>query len=244
MGNCSYYDNRKEIQSMSRSSLNICSFIFLIFICANTLAQDGANPDRYSDENTKVVSTSKSEETVVFMGNSITEGWKLVSPGFFSSRPYINRGISGQSTPQMLRRFSDDVISPRPAAIVIMAGVNDIAGSTDPSILKKVEKNLVSMAEMARENGIKVVLCSVLPVHNFTLYPDCKPDEEIPVLNSMIKSYAEKNGFIYLDYFSSMVDERNGLKDEYTYDGIHPNKAGYKVMEPLAEKAIATALNR
>jgi lysophospholipase L1-like esterase len=229
---------------MSRSGLYFYFFILSIFMCEGTQAQDWANIERYREENSVIGSSSKSEERVVFMGNSITEGWKLVSPKFFSSRPYINRGISGQTTPQMLRRFSDDVISLKPAAVVIMAGVNDIAGSTDLSTLKRVEKNLVLMAEMARENSIRVILCSVLPVHDFPWYPNCNPDEEIPVLNSMIKSYAEKNGFIYLDYFSSMVDERNGLKNEYTYDGIHPNKAGYKIMEPLAEKAIATALDR
>jgi len=227
---------------MSRSSLIICLFIFLSLICNNIQAQDRANPEQYRDINTATGSPSRGEERVVFMGNSITEGWKLVSPGFFSSRPYINRGISGQTTPQMLSRFRTDVISVRPAAVVILAGTNDIAGSTDPATLKRVENNLVSMAEMARENGIKVILCSVLPVHDFPWYPDSNPDKGIPVLNSMIKSYAEKNGFIYLDYFSSMVDERNGLKDEYTYDGIHPNKAGYKIMEPLAEKAIEKAL--
>ncbi len=227
---------------MSRSNLILCLFIFMAFVCQNAHAQDQANIDHYRDENIKTGPTSRTEERVVFMGNSITEGWKLVSPGFFSSRPYINRGISGQSTPQMLRRFRTDVIAVRPAAVVILAGTNDIAGSTDPSTLKRVEKNLVSMAEMAKENDIKVILCSVLPAYNFPLYPYCNPDKDIPALNDMIKSCAEKNGYIYIDYFSSMVDERNGLKDEYTYDGIHPNKAGYKIMEPLAEEAIEKAL--
>ena len=227
---------------MSRANLIFCLFIFLSFICKNTQAQDQATLDHYRDENTGTVSPSRNEERVVFMGNSITEGWKLVSPGFFSSRQYINRGISGQSTPQMLRRFRTDVISLKPAAVVILAGTNDIAGGTDPSTFKRIENNLVSMAEMAIEYGIIVILCSVLPAYDFPWYPDSNPDEDIPVLNAMIKSYAEKNGFIYIDYFSSMVDERNGLKDEYTYDGIHPNKAGYKIMEPLAEEAIEKAL--
>ena len=213
-------------------------------MCENTLAQDWANLDRYRNENTEIGSPSKSEERVVFMGNSITEGWKLVSPGFFSGRQYINRGISGQTTPQMLRRFRDDVISLRPTVVVIMAGTNDIAGNTSPSTLKRIEGNLVSMAEMAKANGIKVILCSVLPAYDFPWYPDSKPDEKIPALNKMIKSYTEKNGFIYLDYFSSMVDDRNGLKKEYTYDGVHPNKTGYKVMEPLVEKAITKALEQ
>ena len=144
----------------------------------------------------------------------------------------------------MLRRFKADVIALRPAVVVILAGTNDIAGNTDPSTLKRIEDNIVSMAEMARANGIKVILCSVLPAYDFPWYPDSNPDEKIPALNKMIKSYTEKNGFIYLDYFSSMVDERNGLKDEYTYDGVHPNKTGYKVMEPLVEKAIAKALGQ
>lgn len=213
-------------------------------MCENTKAQDLASPDRFRDENAEIALASPSEKWVVFMGNSITEGWGLLSPGFFSGRSYINRGISGQSTPQMLRRFRADVINLKPAAVVILAGTNDIAGNTSPSTLNMIEKNIASMAEMAQTNGIKVILCSVLPAYDYPENPGKNPDERIPALNEMIKNYAKDNGYIYLDYFSSMADERNGLKDEYTYDGLHPNKTGYKVMEPMAEKAIAKALKQ
>jgi lysophospholipase L1-like esterase len=209
-----------------------------------SLAQDWANLNRFREENIKLGPPSPGEKRVLFMGNSITEGWSQKSPGFFSGRPYINRGISGQTTPQMLLRFRADVISMQPAVVVILAGTNDIAGNTGPSTLEMIQNNLISMAELARANNIKVILCSVLPAFDYPWSPGLNPDEKIPALNKMIKSYAEKNGFVYLDFFSSMADERDGLNEQYTYDGVHPNEAGYKVMEPLAEEAILKALKQ
>ncbi|MGM0666451.1 MAG: SGNH/GDSL hydrolase family protein [Bacteroidota bacterium] len=207
-------------------------------------AQDWANLERFREENAQLGTPAPGEKRVVFMGNSITEGWSRHSPSFFEGKPYINRGISGQTTPQMLIRFRPDVIDLEPEVVVILAGTNDIAGNTGPSSLEMIMANLESMTELARTNDIKVILCSVLPAFDYPWRPGLRPDEKIPALNEMIKAYALQNNFIYLDYFASMVDERNGLKDKYTYDGVHPNEAGYLVMGPMAEEAIRKALDK
>jgi lysophospholipase L1-like esterase len=175
------------------------------------------------------------------MGNSITEGWARLDSVFFAGNPYVNRGISGQTTPQMLIRFRPDAINLKPSVIVILAGINDIAGNTGPSTPEMIEDNLASMVDLAKANGIAVVLSSVLPAFDFPWRPGMQPAEKVVQLNIWIKKFAEKNGCIYLDYFTSMADNRNGLKKELTYDGVHPNLAGYKVMEPLAESAIRKA---
>jgi len=176
---------------------------------------------------------------VVFMGNSITEGWKKY---WFTGKPYVNRGIGGQTTPQMLVRFHQDVIALHPAVVVILAGTNDIAGNTGPSTLEMIEDNLAGMSEMARANGIQVVLCSVLPVFDYPWRPGLEPAPKIVALNAWIKSYAARVGAVYLDYHSAMADERQGLRADLTTDGVHPNEAGYRLMAPLAERAIAQAL--
>jgi lysophospholipase L1-like esterase len=163
-------------------------------------------------------------------------------PEFFKDRPYINRGISGQTTPQMLLRFRQDVIDLQPKAVVILAGTNDIAGNTGPSTLEMIEDNLASMAQLAKANGIKVILCSVLPAFDYPWRPGMEPNVKIPELNKWIKAYAEKNKFIYVDYFSAMADDRNGLPSDLSKDGVHPNKKGYEIMQPMVEKAIAKAL--
>ena len=165
-----------------------------------------------------------------------------MSPEFFVKKTYINRGISGQTTPQILLRFKEDAIDLKPKIIVILAGTNDIAENTGPITLEKINENIISMAEMAKRNGIIVILSSVLPAFDYPWKPGLQPAEKIVSLNTMIKNYATKNEIIYLDYYSAMVDKRKGLKDEYTYDGVHPNKAGYQVMAPLAEDAINRAL--
>jgi len=213
------------------------------FIAGTSLfAQDWANFERYRADNEKLAPPAKGENRIVFMGNSITDGWIKSDPGFFAGKPYLDRGISGQTTPQMLVRFRADVIALKPAVVVILAGTNDIAGNTGPSSLEMIMDNIMGMSEMAKANGIKVVLSSVLPVFDYPWKPGLQPAEKIISLNKMIKNYAVKNGCIYLDYFSSTVDERQGFKAAYSADGVHPNLAGYKVMEPLAEKAIAEAL--
>jgi lysophospholipase L1-like esterase len=200
--------------------------------------------NRYHDENAKLGLPAAGEKRVVFMGNSITEGWKDFSPGFFSGRPYICRGISGQTTPQMLVRFRPDVIALKPKVVVILAGINDIAGNTGPATLEMIEDNIISMAELAKVNGVQVVLCSVLPAYDFPWNPGSFPSDKIILLNKWIKEYVSTNGFFHIDFYSSMVDEKKGLKTELTYDGVHPNEAGYKVMENLAEKVIAKALKK
>ena len=213
-----------------------------LFTNISANAQDWANLERFRQENAKLPPPAKNEKRVVFMGNSITEGWGNLYPDFFKGKPYINRGISGQTTPQMLIRFRPDVINLEPAVVVILAGANDIAGNTGPSTLEMIADNIYSMAELAKAHGIKVVLSSVLPAYDFPWRPGLEPAPKIAALNKMIKAYALQQGCVYLDYYSAMVDERQGLKAELTYDGVHPNEAGYKVMSPLAEKAIAEAL--
>lgn len=200
---------------------------------------DWPNLRRYRSENATL---KKAKDRVVFMGNSITDGWSKISPDFFEGKPYVNRGISGQTTPQMLVRFRQDVIDLHPAVVVILAGINDIAGNTGPSSLEMIEDNLTSMAQLARANHIKVVLSSVLPAFAFPWRPEINPVQKVTDLNKWIKEFAEKNHFVYLDYYSAMADERKGLPEKYSKDGVHPNKDGYHVMEPLAEKAIEKAL--
>ena len=208
----------------------------------NSKAQDWADLAHYRKDNAKIGLPKKGEKRIVFFGDSITESWAKICPYFFSGKPYINRGISGQTTPQMLLRFRCDVINLKPVAVVILAGTNDIAGNTGPSTLEMIEDNLTSMAELAKANGIKVILSSVLPVYEYPWKRGLHPSEKIASLNKWIKNYAEKNKLIYLDYYSHLVDERRGLKTKYSKDGVHPNEAGYKVMIPLAEIAIAKAL--
>lgn len=221
------------------------SLILFAMIQASSLqAQDWANLARYKNENAQLESPKAKEKRVVFMGNSITEGWIKKDPDFFSGKPYVNRGISGQTTPQMLLRFQADVIALNPKVVVILAGINDIAGNTGPSTLEMIEDNISSMSVLAKSAGIKVILSSVLPAYDFPWRPGLSPAEKVVSLNEWIKNYASKNGFIYLDYYSPMVDDRKGLKAEYTTDGVHPNEKGYKIMEPLVEKAIALALKK
>ncbi len=204
--------------------------------------QDWANLRRFSAQNERLEAVKPGEQRVVFMGNSITEGWGNLDQDFFKDKPYVNRGISGQTTPQMLLRFRQDVIDLKPAAVVILAGTNDIAGNTGPITLEHTKDNIISMVELARSNGIKVVLCSVLPAFDFSWRPGLQPAERIVRLNEMLKKYATDNGIVYVDYHSAMSDERMGLKKELGEDGVHPNLAGYKVMAPLAERGIGRAL--
>ncbi len=207
-------------------------------------AQDWPNLAKYKDENAKLATPAANENRVVFMGNSITEGWVRMDSAFFAQHSFIGRGISGQTTPQMLIRFKQDVVNLKPKVVVILAGTNDIAGNTGPSTLEMIEDNLSSMAELAKAANIKVVLSSVLPVFDYPWKRGLDPSQKIIMLNKWIKEYATQHDCFYLDYFSSLVDDRNGMKAEYSPDGVHPNLAGYKVMEPLAEKAISIALQK
>ena len=208
------------------------------------LRNDWANLARFKADNEKIGLPAPEEKRIVFMGNSITEGWSNARPVFFEGKPYVNRGISGQTTPQMLVRFRPDVINLKPAVVVILAGINDIAGNTGPMTLEMIENNLASMVDLAKANGIKVVLSSVLPAFDFPWRPGLQPAEKVVQLNEWIMKYASEKGCVYLDYFTGMADERDGLKSEYTYDGVHPNEAGYLIMEPMVELAIQQALQQ
>lgn len=204
--------------------------------------QDWAGLEHFTEANKTVAPPVEGEHRVVFMGNSITIGWINSRPEFFKGKPYINRGIGGQTTPQMLLRFRQDVIDLRPKVVVILAGTNDIAGNTGPMTLEQIADNMASMSELAVQNDIKVVLSSVLPAYDYPWRPGLKPNEKIPALNTMIRAYAEANGHVYLDYFSAMADDRNGLPKKYASDEVHPTIEGYKVMEPMVEEAISKAL--
>jgi lysophospholipase L1-like esterase len=217
---------------------------------AETRLKDWPALARYSGENAKATQPVKNEQRVVFMGDSITDSWDTPSNGgFFPGKPYFDRGISGQTTPQMLIRFRPDVIDLKPKVVVILAGTNDLAGNTGPTTLEAIEENLTSMAELARANGIRVVFSSLLPVSDYEVRDGNpitqtvrRPPDQIKALNNWMKEYATRNHHIYLDYFSAMVDEKGFLKDELSNDGLHPNPAGYAVMNPLAEAAIAASL--
>jgi lysophospholipase L1-like esterase len=205
------------------------------------LRNDWASLQRYRQANAELA-VMRDTNRVVFMGNSITEVWAQHFGRMFPGKPYIGRGISGQTTPQMLVRFRQDVIALRPKVVVILAGTNDLAGNTGPATLKMIQDNLVSMVELAKANGIRVVLSSVLPVYDYSWRPGLEPAGKIVALNAWMKDYAARNGVVYLDYHSAMADERQGLTAELTYDGVHPNETGYRVMAPLAERAIAEAM--
>lgn len=222
----------------------ILTFLLLLNMDQSIQAQnnDWANLNRYKVDNLEIGLPNAGENRIVFMGNSITEGWKELDPDFFSNNGYINRGISGQTTPQMLVRFRPDVVNLKPKVVVILAGTNDIAGNTGPSTLEMIEDNIKSMVEIAKANNIKVIVCSVLPVFDYPWKPGLNPAQKIIDLNKWIKEYSFKNNIIYVDYFTSVADERNGLKKEYSEDGVHPNLAGYKLMEPLVVKAIEETL--
>lgn len=208
------------------------------------LRTDWANLERYRAENAALGPSRPGEKRVVFMGNSITDGWAKYFPTMFPNKPYIGRGIGGQTTPQMLVRFRQDVIALKPAVVVILAGTNDIAGNTGPSTLEMIEDNLASMSELAQANGIRVVLSSVLPVFDYPWKPGLEPAPKIVALNAWMKQYAAAHNAVYLDYHSAMADERQGMKADLATDGVHPNEAGYRIMAPLAERAIAEALKR
>ena len=205
--------------------------------------QDWANLKRFQQENSELMLAKAHEHRVVFMGNSITEGWLSIRPEFFKNKPYINRGISGQTTPQMLVRFRQDVIHLKPSTVVLLAGINDIAENTGPSTIEMIANNIVSMAELAKANHINVIICSVLPANKFPWREGLKPAEKVIKLNVLLQSYSKKHKLAYVDYYSAMVNDSHGLKKELCEDGIHPNKNGYLIMEPILEKAIKKYMN-
>jgi lysophospholipase L1-like esterase len=210
----------------------------------NELINDYANLRRYAADNAK-----QSGIEVVFMGDSITDGWGrgnfAQTAPFFTGKPYLNRGISGQTTAQMLLRFYPDVVAHKPKVVVFLAGTNDIAGNLGPVSMESIENNLAAMADIARANGIQVVMSSVMPVCDYHRPQTAqRPPEKINELNAWIRATAAKHHYVYLDYYTPMLDDKGFLKAEITNDGLHPNAAGYAIMAPLAEKAIAQALGK
>lgn len=242
-----------QIKITAQTAANDCAEIKSKYERDETRLRDWAQLSRYAEANGKLTAPAKGEARIVFMGDSITDFW--VDPkygGFFPGKPYVDRGISGQTTPQMLIRFRPDVIALEPKAVVILAGTNDIAGNTGPMTLEAIEANLSSMAELARAHQIRVVLASVLPVSDYGRNRDGqpitqttrRPPEKILALNRWLKDYASRNNHVYLNYFDAMVDDKGMLKAELSDDGLHPNAKGYAVMNPLAEQAIKQALKK
>ena len=206
------------------------------------LHTDWAWLGRYRADNAALGAPKPGEDRVVFMGNSITEGWARYFPTMFAGKPYVDRGISGQTTPQMLVRFRQDVVALKPAVVVILAGINDIAGNTGPSSLEMIEDNLASMTEIAQANGIRVVLSSVLPAYDFPWRHGMEPAPKVEALNAWIRRYAAAHHAVYLDYWTPLHDARGGLPDSLASDGVHPTEKGYALMAPLAEAAIRKAM--
>ena len=210
------------------------------------MEQDWAQLKTYRAANAALAAEVRSEEPrVVFMGNSITEGWDHQYPEFFKRHPnWINRGISGQTTPQMLVRFRPDVLELDPAAVVVLAGINDIAGNTGQMSVAETFGNIASMAELAQLHNIEVVLASVLPAYAFPWRPGIAPAQSVVELNELLRAYAAEHGHTYLDYFTPMADDRPGLRAGLHEDEVHPNRTGYELMAPLTEQAIAAALDK
>jgi len=227
---------------MTSASLALLMLAAATHLAAQSEATDWANLGRYRAANANLPEAARGEARVVFMGNSITEGWAPLFPAQFPGKPYIGRGIGGQTTPQMVLRFHQDVIALGPKVVVILGGTNDIAGNTGPSTIEMIEDNLAAMTEMAEANGIRVVLCSVLPVYDYPWRPGLEPAPKIVALNTWMREYAEAHGAVYLDFHSAMADGRQGMRGEYSEDGVHPNAAGYAVMARLVEPAIVEAL--
>jgi len=204
------------------------------------LAVDFGGLERYKEADVRLGAPAAGEDRVVFMGDSITDAWKLEQS--FPGKPYVNRGISGQTTPQMLVRFRQDVIDLKPKAVIILAGTNDIAGNTGPMTLEETENNIASMADLATANGIGVVICSVLPAYDYSWAPGLEPAAKIAEVNEWLKKYTAEKGYVYVDYYSAMKDAHGGLPPNLSHDGVHPLPAGYAVMAPLAEAGIEKAL--
>jgi len=226
----------------------LCAVGFLLFagyvLAQDKPAEDWPNLGRYRAENEALPPPSAGEKRVVFFGDSITDAWGRSVGEFFPGKPYVNRGISGQTTPQMLIRFQQDVVHLHPAAVVILAGTNDIAGNTGPTTNQMVEDNFASMADIAKQSGIKLVLASILPAYSYPWKPSIQPVERIRELNAWLKEFCEKHKCVYLDYYSAMADEKGAMRPGLASDGVHPTAQGYAVMAPLAEKAITHALSK
>ena len=204
-------------------------------------AQEWANVAKFQKDNSKIISQNIPVQ-VVFIGNSITEGWPLADSTFFKTIGFVNRGIGGQTTPQMLLRFKQDVIALKPKVVVILAGTNDIAENTGPTSINEIYGHIESMATLAENAGINVILCSVLPVYDYPWKPGLEPAEKIEALNELLVMLSIEKGYEYADYFSAMANEQKGLKKDLGNDGVHPNLKGYNIMKTIVLKALVKAL--
>lgn len=210
----------------------IVFFLFISFTI-NISAQDWANLSKYNDENKILLESKKQDKRIVFLGNSITESWKKLRPNFFKENNFVNRGIDGQTTPQMLLRFRQDIVNINTDIVIILAGTNDIAGNTGTSTLDMIQNNIASMCDIAKQNDIEIVLCSILPVHHYPWASEIKPIDKIKLLNDWVKNYSNKNNICFVDYYSSMVNDNGGMKSNLSEDRVHPNKEGYFIMEKI-----------
>lgn len=214
--------------------MSLFKLLLCITVCFNFgIGQDWAGLSRYQDENLPVLSGEQEAPRVIMMGNSITEGWPKFSMEFFKKHPVLSRGISGQTSPQMLLRFRQDVIALKPEVVIILAGTNDVAENTGPISNEQILDNIRSMCDLAEQNGIQVVLCSILPAESFRWRPEMRPATRIMQLNSMIKELANSRGYPYVDYHKAMGGTRGELLPQYTYDGVHPDAQGYLKMEDI-----------
>ena len=221
-------------------------FLMLNIILSSAIAQNKideswinwTNFKKYANQNMEAKSKQKGDIRVVFLGNSIFEGWSSARPDFFNNKPYYNRGISGQVTAQMLLRFQEDVVNLDPDVLVLKAGINDIAENAGPYDQQKTLNNIKSIVQLAKANKIKIVLCSVLPANRFVWRPALTPADKVIDLNAALQAYAKQANVLYLDLYAAVVDDKKGMKAAYAKDGVHPTVEGYKVLEPLVEEAI------
>ena len=212
--------------------------LILFFLLSNSLlAQDWPQLSYYQEAN-KLLKTPEKPIEAVFFGDSITEDWPQFNPSFFDTNNFLGRGIGGQTTPQLLLRFRQDVIGLRPKKVILLAGINDIAENTGPISLEAIMENIKEMTEMAKANGIEMVLCAVIPANSFPWRPSIDPTHKVIALNQMIKAYAQENNLIYVDYYTPMVNDEKGLVSTLGYDTVHPNKAGYDIMEGVLLKSL------
>ncbi|MCL6273508.1 SGNH/GDSL hydrolase family protein [Muricauda sp. 2012CJ35-5] len=223
---------------MPKNRILILILISSLSFSNYSIGQDWANLGKYQEENQILLKTEMDANRIVFMGNSITEGWPVGMPSFFENPSFVNRGISGQTTPQMLLRFRQDVLALNPKAVIILAGTNDIAGNTGPITLEQITGNIKSMVELALANNIKPIICSVVPAFDYPWKAGMQPNIKIPLLNQMLKNLAIEKKVPYLDYFSRMADERNGLSKDLAEDGVHPTPKGYEIMAKAAMETI------